>query len=63
MRRVGDTLAIMTKDGAWITETVVSKFFCTECGVFMTSEYPMNDQQVMDVIREHARDVHRGINR
>lgn len=55
-------MSMPTKDGAWITASRVVKIECTKCGQVSVSKYPMNDRELDDAIREHARQ-HGGLNR
>ena len=49
-------MSVPTKDGAWVSATMVARFYCTHCGYFLTKA--ANEREIDDVIRRHIRDHH-----
>lgn len=56
-------MAIHCKDGAWLTTKKLTKLECSKCGDVSISQYPMNDREEDDMLREHANNVHGRIDR
>lgn len=53
-------MSIAAKDGAWISETTVSRFDCSKCGTIETTRWPCNDRESSEKISKHMREKHGG---
>ena len=56
-------MSVHTKGGAWLSITNVARLDCSECGVVEVTRWPCNDREADELIRKHADEKHRGVNR